>query len=195
MNIPQERNKTMSLSGKKIVLIIANEGYQSTEYGIPKQLLREANAQVITASNKPGGAIAQDQSTTKVDITLNYLDTHVTDYDGIFFIGGPGALENLDNSTSYSIIAQTKKHNIPYGAICVAPRILAKGYGLEGKKATGWNNDNALETILTGFGAIYTPHPIVTDGLVVTASGPEAAKEFAEGIIRVITKKELSKKE
>lgn len=178
------------LSGKKIVLIIASEGYQPTEYNVPKELLRKEGAIIITASDKPGGAVAKDNTMTPVDITLDKIK--VQDYDGIFFIGGPGALDCLDNSISYKIIADAKKHNIPYGAICIATRILAKGYGLEGKKATGWDGDGALETILNSFGAIYDKKPIATDGLVVTAQGPDAAQQFAEGITRVVTKKELA---
>lgn len=178
------------LSGKKIVLVIASEGYQSREYTVPKEILRKEGAIIITASDRPGGAIAKDESTTLVDITLEEIKP--TNYDGIFFIGGPGAMDCLDNSLSYKIISDAKKHNVPYGAICISTRILAKAYGLQDKKATGWDGDGALETILRSFGAIYDKKPIATDGLVVTAEGPDAAEEFAQGIIRVITKKELS---
>lgn len=183
---------TGPLSGKRIVLIIASNGYQPIEYNVPKELLRKEGAIIITASDKPGGAVASDNSTTPVDITLNQLDQDLQKYDGIFFIGGSGALECLDNSISYSIISKAKKLNIPYGAICISTRILAKGYGLEGKRATGWNEDLALNVLYPNFGATLVEHPIATDGLLVTASGPEAAEAFAEGIQRVITKKKLS---
>ena len=179
----------MELKGKKVILIIASNGFQQIEYGVTKKLLENDGIKVITASNKPGGAIAADGTTTAVDITYDAINP--CDYDGIFWIGGPGALEHLDNATSYHLASQAKKHTIPYGAICIAPRILAKAYALQDKKATGWNKDNALETIFKSFGVIYTPHDIVTDDLVVTATGPEAASQFAEGIIRVLTKKML----
>lgn len=180
---------SVNLSDKKVVFIIASDGFQPTEYGVPKKILEEQGIQVITASNKPGGAVASDKSTIPVDITLDNINP--TDYDGIFFIGGPGAMEHLDNPTSYHIACMARKHKIPFGAICISPRILAKAYALEGKKATGWDEDNALETILVGHGAIYDKKDIVTDGLVVTATGPKTAELFADGIIRVLTKKEL----
>jgi protease I len=178
-----------AINGKKIVLVVASNGYHPIEYGVPKEHLRSRGAHVITASDKPGSALAKDKSSTPVDITLDQIN--VSDYDGIFFIGGPGAMECLDHAKSYHLISQAKKHKIPYGAICISVRILAKAYGLEGLKATGWNDDNALETILQSFGATYVEHPIVTDGLVVTATGPESAAAFGEGIERVVTKKVL----
>ncbi len=116
---------TGPLSGKRIALIIASEGFQPIEYNVPKEILRKEGAMITTVSDKPGGAIAKDKTTANVDITLDQLKPE--DYNGIFFIGGPGALEHLDNATSYNIISQAKKHNIPYGAICIATRILAKG--------------------------------------------------------------------
>lgn len=181
---------TGPLSGKRIALIIASKGFQQTEYNVTKEILRKEGAIITTVSDRPGGAIAKDGSTANVDITLDQLNPQ--EYNGIFFIGGPGAMEHLDNSTSYKIIAEVKKHNIPYGAICISTRILAKGYGLEGKKATGWNDDLALNVLYPNFGVTLADHPVVTDGLVVTAEGPTAAEGFAEGIRRVITKKKLA---
>ena len=179
---------SINVRGKKVVFIVASNGYHEIEYGIPKAILEQSGVKVITASDKPDGAVAKDKSTTPVDITLDKIK--VTDYDGIFFIGGPGALDCLDNSTSYHIISEAKKHEIPYGAICISPRILAKAYGLQGKRATGWNGDNALETIFKSFDVTYvTRDNVVVDGLVVTATGPKAAKEFAQGIMQVLAKK------
>lgn len=180
---------SVDLSGKKVLFIIASDGFQPIEYGVPKKILEQQGIQVITASDKPGGAVASDKSTALVDITLDQINA--TDYDGIFFIGGPGAMEHLDNPTSYHIACEARKHTIPYGAICISTRILAKAYALEGKKATGWDDDNALKTILVGNSAIYDKKDIVTDGLVVTATGPKTAELFADGILRVLTKKAL----
>jgi deglycase len=181
---------SINLHGKKVVFIVASDGYNAIEYNVPKEILEKTGIKVITACDRPGGAIADDKSTTPVDITIDKLN--VPDYDGIFFIGGPGAMECLDNSISYHIASQAKKYNIPYGGICVAPRILAKAHMLKGKRATGWDGDNALRTIFEGNGVTYVDHDMVTDGYVVTAVGPKAADKFAEGIIRVLTEKMLS---
>jgi putative intracellular protease/amidase len=180
------------VKGKKVVLVVASEGYQPLEYLETKKQLEANGIRVVTASDRAGGAIATDKSTTPVDITIDQLNVH--QYDGIFFIGGSGALTCLDNSTSAHLIAQAKHNQIPYGAICISTRIVAKAGGLTGKKATGWDGDNALGVIYKLNGVNYQEgEPIVTDGLVVTALGPDAAKEFAQGIIRVLTKKVLQK--
>lgn len=180
------------LTGQTILLVIASTGFQPTEYEVPKKILENAGVKVVTASNKPGGAISSTNSTAVVDCVLSSVN--ITDYNGIFFVGGPGALPALDNSVSYHLITEAKKHNIPYGAICISPRILAKAGALQGKKATGWNGDNAVKSILTGYGAIYSDHDVVTDEFVVTANGPQSAEKFAHAIIQVLTEKALLKK-
>lgn len=178
------------VQGKKIILVIASEGFQPIEYLITKKALEKVGVIVITASDKLGGAVATDRSTTPVDISIDQI--RIQDYNGIFFIGGSGTLTCLDHSISYHILAQAKKYHIPYGAICIATRILAKADVLNGKKATGWNGDNALDVIFKLNHVLYQQDKdIVTDGLVVTATGPHVAQEFAQGIIRVLTKKEL----
>lgn len=180
------------IAGKKVLLVVASDGYQQKEYLEPKKILEENNVIVVTASDKAGGAVAKDLTTTPVDVTLDAIT--ITDYAGIFFIGGSGAMKCLDNSQSYHLLSQAKKHNIPYGAICISSRILAKAHALEGKRATGWNGDNALPTLLTGYKATYVEKDFVIDGTVVTAVGPQAARDFGLAIVEVVTEFVLSQK-
>jgi protease I len=171
----------------RVLFIVAYEGYQPIEYGEPKKLLEKAGFSVITASTRHGSALAKDGSTTPVDVILEKVN--VDDYAGIFFIGGPGAMDHLDNATSYHIIQKAAQKKIPLGAICVSPRILAKAGVLQGKKATGWNADNALPEIYKEYGVLYSPEDVVVDGTIITATGPATAKKFGERIITLLKKK------
>jgi len=174
----------------KIIFVIASDGFQQIEYHVPKRIVEKAGVKVITASDVDGGALAKDGSTAPVDLTLDQIN--IRDYDGIFFIGGPGALEHLDKPRSVELVCEAKKLHIPFGAICISVRILAKAGVLKGVKATGWDDDNALRTILEGYGAIYEEDKdIVTDGLIVTARGPASAEQFGQGIVRVLNKEIL----
>ncbi len=170
---------------KKILLVVAGTGYQQTEYGVPKKILEDAGFVVHTASDIPKQATAKDGSMTLVDITLPKINAD--DYDGIFFIGGPGAINHLDNQESNRILNEIMILDRPYGAICIAPRILAKAHVLVGKKATGWNEDGKLEEIFRSNNVEYLSQAVVVDGNTVTASGPEAATEFGQAIITLLT--------
>ena len=180
-----------TISTLPVLLIIAANGYQPMEYGQPKKILTENGFKVVTASNKPGTAIASDHRTKNhVDITTDKVK--VEDYQAIFLVGGPGALENLDNETTYKILNRAKELNKPFGSICISTRILANAGVINGKKVTGWDEDNELSGILKDAGAIYVKHNCVLDasvyGSVVTAVDPSCAKEFGEKILEVLKK-------
>ena len=169
---------------RTVVLIVASDGYQPVEYGETKKVLVEGGMTVRTASNKPDMAVAADKTTTKVDFTINNI--MVNEVDGVFWIGGPGAMDHLDNPTSYILAKKVANAGKLFGAICIAPRILAKAEVLTGKKATGWNGDNELENVFKQYGVIYEPKPIVVDGNIVTATGPSAAEDFGKAILDLL---------
>lgn len=168
----------------KVLLVIANEGYQQTEYEVPKKILIDAGITVHTASDKAIHAIAKDGSTTPVDLTLDKVNPD--DYEGIFFIGGPGALEHLDTELSYRIIRHAAQNGSAVGAICIATRILAKAGVLKNRKATGWDGDGQLAALYQEHNVDYVRKPVVMDKLIVTATGPQAAQDFGEQIATLV---------
>lgn len=172
------------MSNGKILLIVASQDYQPIEYGVPKKILEEAGFTVITASDKSGTATAKDGSTTQVDVVLD--DVNVNDYNGIFLIGGPGALEHLDNETTYSIIKKAAQTQKPFGAICVSTRILAKAGALTGRQATGWDGDNLLEGVYQEHHVQYIKQNVVVDDMIITAVDPSVAQDFGEQIVNVV---------
>jgi len=170
----------------KILLLIAQEGFQTKEYHDPKRVLEAAGHIVITASVGGGTAISNINETTPVDLALS--DVHVEDYDAVFVVGGPGAPISLDNEETARIMKEAEaRKGMPYGAICISPRILAKAGVLQGKKATGWNNDEKLEEFFKKHGVHYERAPVVIDGRVVTADGPMSAEAFGEAILKVLS--------
>jgi len=166
---------------KQVLLVIAYQEYQPIEYGIPKKSLEDAGIMVVTASDKLGTALATDDHKVLVDVELS--STQADRYDGIFFIGGSGALEHLDNQTSYKLIQDAYKLNKLFGAICISPRILAHAGVLRNRKATGWDEDNQLTAIFNKYQVTYVKEPVVVDGNIITAVGPKAAFEFGQAII------------
>ena len=168
----------------KLLLVVAYTGFQPIEYTVPKKLLENAGFTVMTASNKAGTATATDGSTTTVDTVIS--DVNVDDYDGIFFVGGSGALENLDNQTNYDLINKAISAKKAVGAICISTRILAKAGVLKGRHATGWDGDNELAAIYKEHGVNYVRRDVVTDNKIITATGPKVAHEFGQHIISLL---------
>lgn len=172
----------------KILFIIAKQGFRDKEYFIPKEILENAGYVAKTASNANAGeeAIGADNGKAKIDLNIN--DAKADNFNAIVFIGGPGALENLDNEQSYRIANETISQNKLLAAICVSPAILAKAGVLRNKKATVWSsvfNKSGIETLKNN-GAEFVDKNVVQDNNIITANGPLAAKEFGEKIADMI---------
>ncbi len=180
---------------KKVLLIIASKGFQPIEYATPRQILQDEDIKVLTASDardKSGNAISSDGSPVKVDMILE--DVKAEDFDGIFIVGGPGAMEHLDNQRTYRIIHEIDREpNKIYGAICISTRILANADVLDGYRVTGWDGDNKLKEILKDNGAKYVAEGVVIDRNIITAAGPKNAQEFGEAILKTLYRTKIEK--
>lgn len=177
----------MSLENKRVLMIIAFENFRDQEYFVPKEIFEEQGITVKTASVQTGSAIGADGGEAKIDFLLSEVD--VNDFDVVLFVGGPGALQDLDSEDSYRIATQTRDAGKILAAICVAPVILAKAGALDGRQATVWSNplDKSSVRVLSNNGVSYMPQPVVVDANIITADGPDVAEEFAREIVSALT--------
>lgn len=170
---------------QQIALIIAHQGFQPVEYGVPKNILETAGIKVVTVSDVPGVALSKSGDEVAVNLTIPEINPE--DYGGIFLIGGPGALSHLDTEATYDLMRRAAVSGKPWGAICIAPRILAHAGLLTDKRVTGWNDDGELESLLVESKALYDRASCVIDGKLITADGPGSAREFGEAILKQLS--------
>jgi protease I len=187
ITMPKTAEGTLSLQGKKVAMIIAFRDFRDAEYFVPKEILEKAGAKITTASTRIGTAIGADGGDTEVDLLIENLN--VADFDAVVFIGGPGALDYLDNENSYKVARETIEKDKILGSICISPVILAKAGVLKGKRATVWSSslDRGPVKILKENGAIYEDKDVVQDGKIITANGPGAAEEFGKKLVEGLT--------
>jgi len=170
----------------KAVIIAAFRDFRDPEYFIPKQILEEAGIEVKTASNKRGIAIGAEGGDVGVDLLVSEID--VGNFDAVIFVGGPGCLKALDNEDSYNVIRNAVQHKKILASICISPVILAKAGVLRGKQSAVWISamDKSGVKELQVNGARYVDRPLVKDGTIITANGPEAAERFARAVLSAI---------
>ena len=181
----QEQEQVMSFdvsSNKKAVLIIAYQGFQDFEYSETRRVLEAAGIEIVVASSLKGDAQGKSGQSVIIDKTLNELV--VEDFDALVFIGGPGALEYVENSSAHKLVQQAVNQDKILAAICIAPEILAKAGVLKDKQATVWSDpvDKSTIEVLEKGGAEYVDQAVVVDGKIITGNGPEATVEFGQKI-------------
>lgn len=169
---------------KKVLFVISKKDFRDEEYFIPKSIL-EKHFEVKTASNTKEGEIALGFLGGEAYVDVNYENINVDEFDAIIFVGGPGALKNLDNEVSYKIANEALNKNKILCSICIAPVILAKAGVLRNKKATVWYSevDKTPIKILESYNAVFVDEDVVEDGNIITANGPKAAEKFGNKIL------------
>ena len=162
-------------------MIIAAERFQDEEFAQPYNLFTRLGATVKLACSRKGTVKGIFGRQLTPDFLIGACKAD--DYDAVVFIGGPGASEYFNNAAAHALAREAAAKGKVLGAICIAPAILANAGVLKGKKATVFPSD---EDVLVKGGAVFTRQNVVVDGKIVTAAGPQAAREFAETLARLI---------
>ena len=169
----------------KVLYVIAPERFRDEELLEPKRVLEQHGATVTVASTRSGTAVGMLGAKVIVDCTIQQVDA--ASYDALALAGGAGSPAHLwDSEPLRAIVRSFHAAAKPVGAICLSPPVLARAGILAGKRATTFPADRALVELKRG-GATYVEEPVVLDGTIVTASGPEAAAAFGETLARLLT--------
>lgn len=185
-SLTKEKISMPNLNGKKIAMLIAFRDFRDVEYFIPRDIFVGAGAEVVPVSTERGIAVGADGG--EVEVRISAAEFRVENFDAVVFIGGPGMAKQLDNSEFHRIAKETAENDKVLGAICIAPAILAKAGALQGRKATVWTSplDKSAVKILEENEAIFQKDSVVVEGKIITGSGPEAAENFAQAIIKLL---------
>jgi protease I len=177
---------TPALENKSIAVIIAFSDFRDEEFFPLRNLFMVSGSKVTVVSTDPGQAQSSGGNNVPVEILLK--DLQVKDFDAVVFIGGSGALADLDNQDAYRVAIEAVNRGKVLAAICVSPEILAKAGVLAGKKATVWTSqtDQSGLQALQANGAIFQDQDVVVDGKIITAAGPEATDSFGLNIIDIM---------
>lgn len=171
----------IDLSGRKILFILPPFDFCDEEYQKPKNLFDEWGARIVVASSSLANAKGTAGALAKPQITIN--DAAARDFQALLLVGGSGSQKFWRDQAVHDLTRRANRLEKIVSASGYAVMILATAGLLQGKRATGFP---VIETVLKWQGAIYTGKPIEVVGNIVTASGPEAAEEFAEAIAKLL---------
>ena len=167
---------------KTALMVIAPSHFRDEEYAAPKQILEDHAVSVSTASIDPGECIGK--LGMHAIATISVADAARIPFDAVVFVGGAGAAVFFDNPKAHALARQQADAGRVLAAICVAPSILAHAHLLDGVRATAFPS---REDDLRAFGAIWTGAPVTRDGQIITANGPDSAREFGAAIVAALT--------
>jgi len=158
----------------KVLMVIANNGFQDYEFWIPFDMLNNAWVDVVVWAGRKWECVGVFGSKTIADIELEQISG--ANYDMVLFIWWWWAYSQYFHNKDYLRIARESKK---IWAICVAPMILSESGIFNGKNVTGWDQNGVQKRFIQENWWFWVDRDVVISGNIVTANGPGAAEEFA----------------
>ena len=178
------------LNGRRVAVLVANEGVEQVEMTTPIEALREAGAEVDLVAPEDDEIQAFNHldkaDTFEPDRTLD--DADPSDYDGLLLPGGvanPDALRMREEAVSF--VRSFFEDGKPVAAICHTPWALVEADVVRGRTLTSWPS---LRTDIRNAGGNWVDEEVHVDEGLVTSRKPDdldafcvkAIEEFAEGV-------------
>lgn len=173
-----------NLSGRKIA-ILATNGVEQVELTEPQKALREAGAEVVVVSQKPGTiqGMNHDEKADSIKVDKTLEEAKPDQFDGLVL---PGGVANPDylrvDKSAVAFVKAFATSGKPIAAICHGPWTLIEADAVRGKTLTSWPS---LQTDLRNAGAIWVDEPMVRDRALVTSRKPDDLKQFNKAAIEM----------
>lgn len=172
------------MPARSVVIVVAPERFRDEELAEPKRALEAAGHRVTVASTRPGRATGMLGAEVAIDTTVARLRESAVDL--LVIAGGSGSPAHLwDSEPLRLLLMNVHQAGKGVAAICLSPPVLARAGLLSGVRATTWPDTRAILELKRG-GAVYVPEPVVRDGNVVTADGPNAAPAFGAALVTLL---------
>ncbi len=164
-----------------VLLIIAPENFRDEELFHTKEEIEKSGHKTTIASIKKEESVGMLGGKTVPEKTIYEINEN--DYDVVVFVGGSGASIYFNNERALEIVKRFYEKNKVVAAICIAPSILANAGILKNRRVTCWESESEN---IEQKGAKYTGNSVEIDGKIITANGPNAAREFGKKISELI---------
>lgn len=171
-----------------MIYMFLAEGFEEVEALAPLDILRRANADVVTVGVTGDYIKGAHDIVVKADIAL--ADVEREKIEALILPGGLGGTNNMDNSSEVKNLVQYASDNKKLvGAICAAPSILGKMGLLEGKEATCYPGFED-----TFKGGKYIKQSVVKCDNFITSDGMGSAYKFGFEITSALFGNEVAEK-
>ena len=171
-----------ALSGRQVLLVLPPNNFRRDIFTSISTKLADAGAEIAVSSPKLGQLRGTKGGTVEATLLPEAVD--VGDYAGVIFVGGPGITSYGDDPELIDLAKAFYNAEKVVGAIRFAILVLANADIIAGKSVAC---NEQVERRVQEAGGNIVADPVAVDGSLVTSGSPEAAGEFADRIIKLLS--------
>jgi protease I len=172
-----------TLKGKKVAIVVANEGIEQVELVEPRKALEGAGATVELLAPEPGEAQAFNHldkaDAFPVDRAVGQASAD--DYDALMLPGGVANPDNLRmDADAVRFVQEFFKTGKPVGVICHGPWTLVEADLVRGRTLTSYPS---VKTDIRNAGGNWVDEEVVVDQGLVSSRNPDDLPAFCAKIV------------
>jgi protease I len=175
------------LSGRRIAVLVANEGVEQVELIEPWEAVRRAGGTPVLLAPSTGTVQAFDHLDRADTFRVNrsVAEARPEDFDGLVLPGGvanPDQLRTCREAVDF--VRNTVRHGRPVAVICHGPWTLVEANVVRGRTLTSWPS---LATDIRNAGGTWVDEPVVVceDGptTFVSSRRPDDLPRFCDALV------------
>ncbi|HET6831188.1 MAG TPA: type 1 glutamine amidotransferase domain-containing protein [Solirubrobacterales bacterium] len=174
------------LQGKKVAVLVANEGAEQVELTEPLRAVREAGADVDLLAPEAGQIQAFNHldKADRFPVDRTVAEADASDYDSLILPGGvanPDYLRTDEDAVEF--VRAFFEAGKPVAAICHAPWTLIEAGVVDGRTLTSFPS---LQTDLRNAGAEWVDEEVHVDEGLITSRRPDDLPAFCAKVVEEI---------
>jgi protease I len=171
---------TQSATKKKVAILI-EKNFEDSEFQMPYNALKAADAEVTVLGSRMNETYTGKQGKASIKADGTTTEARASAFDAVVIPGGMAPDTMRTNMKTVRFVQDAVEQGKLVAAICHGPQVLIEGDLLKGRRATGFR---AIRKDMQNAGANYVNEPVVVDGQLITSRRPSDLPIFTTAILR-----------
>lgn len=174
------------LKGRKVAFL-ATDGVEQVELTAPWNALKQAGADVVLVSEKPGEiqAVNHDTRGDRFPVDIEVAKVTARDFDALVLPGGVANPDKLrTNDEAVRFVREFMELDKPVAAICHGPWLLVEADAVRGRTITSWPS---LETDVRNAGGAWVDKQVQLDQKLLTSRKPDDLPAFCAKLVELLS--------
>lgn len=166
------------------VAIPLAEGFEDSEYEVPRSRLEEAGHECVVVGSKAGQTVTgkRGRAEAVVDEAASALDPE--GFDALLIPGGWSPDHLRTDPGVVDFVRRLVDTGRPVAAVCHGPQLLIEAEQVEGRTLTSYPS---VRKDLENAGARWLDEEVVVDGPLVTSRKPDDLEAFSKAFLAMLT--------